>query len=192
MYAIPWIITFFSTKMDKPELVLSLWNKVAQQPQLVGSAYMIFFAVALLVEHEASIIEQDPASLPVVLSSLRVKEQGDLDRLFMRVTKLLDDTPYSFTQLPELRMLMTKTSEDNLTKIWKALERLHTIPMLPAEMFFYCFPDECGCANPRCANSLTFKNSSRGNYLSPESTSICPDLSHLDDGSPVFKLSDLG
>jgi len=28
MYAIPWIITFFSTKMDTPELILDLWNKV--------------------------------------------------------------------------------------------------------------------------------------------------------------------
>jgi hypothetical protein len=32
MYSIPWIITFFSTKMDSPELALELWSKVAEQP----------------------------------------------------------------------------------------------------------------------------------------------------------------
>ena len=34
MYAIPWIITYFSTKMDSPELVLQLWNNVAGQDPL--------------------------------------------------------------------------------------------------------------------------------------------------------------
>jgi len=154
---------------------------------------MIFFATALLVEHEAIIIESDPASLPVVLASLRVKERNELDRLFTQVTRLQDKTPFSFTQLPELQMLMTRTSQENLTKIWKSLELLHTIPMLPAELFFYEFPDECNCANPTCANSLTYKKSAKGNYLSPASTSICPELAPYtqSDSSPIFKLANL-
>jgi hypothetical protein len=50
MYAIPWIITYFSTKMDSPELVLQLWNTVAGQEALQDVSYIFFFAVALLVD----------------------------------------------------------------------------------------------------------------------------------------------
>lgn len=71
---------------------------------------------------------------------------------------------------------MSRTSHENLVKIWKSLESLSTLPLLPAELFFYCFPEECDCANPTCANSLTHKKSATGNYLPPQTTSICPDL----------------
>lgn len=52
MYAIPWIITYFSTKMDSPELVLQLWNKVAEQPPLHDISYIFFFAVAIMIENQ--------------------------------------------------------------------------------------------------------------------------------------------
>lgn len=176
MYAIPWIITYFSTKFDTPELVLELWNKVAEQPSGVDVAYIFFFAVALLMDGEQTILDAEYASLPVVMASLRVREQRDLTRLFERARKLIDNTPFSFVQLPELQMIMSKTAHENLVKIWKSLELLTTLPLLPAELFFYCFPEECDCSNPTCANSLTYKKSATGNYLPPSSTSICPDL----------------
>ena len=96
MYAIPWIITYFSTKFDSPELVLELWNKVAEQPSGIDVAYIFFFAVALLIDGEQTILDAEYASLPVVMASLRVREQRDLNRLFERARKLIDNTPFSF------------------------------------------------------------------------------------------------
>lgn len=74
MYAIPWIITYFSTKMDCPELVLTLWNIVAGQEPPHDVSYIFFFAVAMVIDSQEEIMQVDEVSLPVVMAGLRIND----------------------------------------------------------------------------------------------------------------------
>jgi len=100
MYAIPWFITYFSTKMDTPELVLQFWNKVASQKY--DQTYIFFFALALVLSNEQKIKSCDMAALPSLMASLRIRDEAELNMVFKMVEQLEENTPYSFIQLPEL------------------------------------------------------------------------------------------
>ena len=110
------------------------------------------------------------------MASLRIKDQKSLQTLFQRVEILQENTPFSFSQLPELQLIVHEASHDDLVKVWKSLESLDCLPLLPTELFYYCFPDECECSNPKCLQSLTYKKSLAGNFLPTECTSVCQEL----------------
>lgn len=57
MYAIPWFITFFASRMESPELVLNFWERlnVRESNKQPDVAFIFFFAVALVTHNKALI-----------------------------------------------------------------------------------------------------------------------------------------
>ena len=163
MYAIPWFITYFSSKLDTAELVIELWDRIAQKNGDV--TFIFFFAVALVVENEMRIMSVDSASLPEVMTSLRITSLSDLDKVMQVADELDENTPYSFKQIPEIQGLCTKQTSASLKIIMQSLERLTCMPVLPAELFFYAFPGEIECPNPECSNSLTWRRAQSGDFV---------------------------
>ena len=173
MYAIPWFITYFSSKLDTADLVIELWDRIAQKNGDV--TFIFFFAVALVLENEMRIMSVDSASLPEVMTSLRVSSLPELDQVMRTADDLEDNTPYSFKQIPEIQGLFTKQSSASLKSIMVSLECLTCMPILPAELFFYSFPGEIECPNPECANSLTWKRTQSGDIGPLVSSSVHAD-----------------
>ena len=106
MYAIPWFITYFSSKLDTAELVIELWDRIAQKNGDV--IFIFFFAVALVLENEGRIRGADSASLPEIMTSLRIASLAELDRVMQAADDLEENTPFSFRQIPEIQRLFTK------------------------------------------------------------------------------------
>ena len=173
MYAIPWFITYFSSKIDTAELVLEFWDRLAQKNG--DFTFIFFFAVALVLNNEMRIMSVDSASLPEVMTTMRIASIADLDRVMLVAEGLDDNTPYSFKQIPEIQKLSTKQSSASLKSIMQSLERLTCMPVLPAELFFYAFPGEIECPNPECSNSLTWRRALSGDILSLITNSVHTD-----------------
>ena len=146
MYAIPWFITYFSSKLETADLVIELWDRIAQKN---GDVMLIFFfAVALVLVNESSIKNADSASLPEVMTSLRISSLSELDKVMQIADELEESTPFSFKQIPEIQRLFTKQPSASLKSIMMSLECLTCMPILPAELFFFAFPGEIECPNP--------------------------------------------
>ena len=103
MYAIPWFITYFSSKIDTAELVIEFWDRLAQKNG--DFTFIFFFAVALVLNNEMRIMSVDSASLPEVMTTMRISSMADLDRVIQVAETLDDNTPYSFKQIPEIQKL---------------------------------------------------------------------------------------
>ena len=106
MYAIPWFITYFSSKLDTADLVIELWDRIAQKNGDV--TFIFFFAVALVLENEMRIMSVDSASLPEIMTSLRISSFAELDKVVQAADDLEESTPFSFKQIPEIQKLFTK------------------------------------------------------------------------------------
>ena len=100
MYAIPWFITYFSSKIDTAELVIEFWDRIAQRNG--DFTFVFFFAIALVLNNEMRIMSVDSASLPEVMTTMRISSMADLDKVFQVAEALDDNTPYSFKQIPEI------------------------------------------------------------------------------------------
>lgn len=77
MFAIPWFLTLFATKIETNEIVLKFWERISDP---TTSETMIFFiAVALILRHKAQIMQAQEALLPELMSSLSFKSMQDVD-----------------------------------------------------------------------------------------------------------------
>ena len=70
MYSIPWFITYFASRVGSAEIILELWDRMAQANQTPNNqssgqsaagdpTFIFFFAVALIVHNRARILKSD-------------------------------------------------------------------------------------------------------------------------------------
>jgi hypothetical protein len=75
-----------------------------------------------------------------------------------RAISLRDNTPYSFKELEDLKLIFSNDflslSKETLIAQLEKIENLPCLPMMPEELFFYSYPDILSCSNPQCKNSL--------------------------------------
>jgi len=157
MYAVPWFLTYFAKVILQPELILTFWDEVARRRDV---AQTFFFAVALVVYHEKIINEAQDFQLPEVMTSFKIESSQELKVILEIASTIEQATPLSFRRLSELNIIFKKeTVPQMLQEQCLRLENYSCLPVLPAELFFYSYPELIECADPICSLSYEGLNS---------------------------------
>ena len=90
--------------------------------------------------------------MPSVITQLTVGTEEDLNIVWGLTLQIKETTPYSFRELPDLKMIFSynfyQQPKEILLKSLELIENMPCLPILPEELFFYSYPEILSCSNP--------------------------------------------
>jgi hypothetical protein len=85
LYAIPWFVTYLSTKIVKVELTLEFWELVVRKND---PTFIFYFLTSFIVRNTKKIKNPDVAKLPETMTSLRILNQKELEMIWSQALEL--------------------------------------------------------------------------------------------------------
>lgn len=79
LYAIPWFVTYLSTKIVKVELTLEFWELVVRKND---PTFIFHFLTSFIIRNTKKIKSPDVAKLPETMTSLRIQNQKELELIW--------------------------------------------------------------------------------------------------------------
>jgi hypothetical protein len=79
LYAIPWFVTYLSTKIVKVELTLEFWELVVRKND---PTFIFYFLTSFILRNTKKIKNPDVAKLPETMTSLRILNQKELELIW--------------------------------------------------------------------------------------------------------------
>ena len=76
MYAIPWFVTYLSTKIASVDLVLEFWELTVRKND---PSFIFYFLTSFIIKNKKKIKSADIAKLPETMTSLRILSQKELE-----------------------------------------------------------------------------------------------------------------
>ena len=79
LYAIPWFVTYLSTKIVQVELILEFWELVVKKND---PTFIFYFLTSFVLRNAKKIKSADVAKLPETMTSLRIINQKELESIW--------------------------------------------------------------------------------------------------------------
>ena len=149
MFAINWIITLFSSKLDL-NLTYYLWNKlIIENDQL----FIYFFLVSFLIVNGEKILSAKEKYLSKIISRLTITNIDEIDFIFNIALDLRKETPYSFRILSN-KLEIYNFNSKNLENAYEKYKpnSLIAMPIFPTEIYYICYNDIVKCPDELCKN----------------------------------------
>ena len=99
LYAIPWFVTYLSTKITSVELVLEFWELTVRKND---PTFIFYFLTSFLIKNRKKITSADLAKLPETMTSLKITSQKDLESIWQHALELEANSPHSIKCLNEV------------------------------------------------------------------------------------------
>lgn len=140
-----------ANKFTSVELVLDFWEAVVARND---PRFLFFFLVSHVINNREKIFDQDIAILPETMTQLKISSAKELDILFSRADSIKEQTPKSFSHLPELSVIFVR-NHPGLRQACSSVEQLLCLPLLPDEVLYYAYHGEIDCSDPTCIWSVS-------------------------------------
>ena len=85
LYAIPWFVTYLSTKIGHVELILEFWELVVKKND---PTFIFYFLTSFVLRNAKKIKSADVAKLPETMTSLRILNQKELESIWQQALEL--------------------------------------------------------------------------------------------------------
>ena len=158
MYATNWVMNYGFGKL-KLDIFYSLWDHIIT---INDPLFLHFYFVAMIINQRELIINCEKNILPILMTSLTITSNEELNIVIEKAKELRHQTPFSFRILAnELGFLITKNK--NVKEPFEKYKPLSlpAMPIFPLEVLYITNHSEVECPDEQCKTAKTLRNNNK-------------------------------
>ncbi|CAG9311717.1 TBC1D23_4 [Blepharisma stoltei] len=136
LYATPWFITLFASKIADVEVLYELWEKYMNENDKL---FFLFVALALMIKSRNSILRSDPSLVCQHLTELTFKNLEVIEYVLELSKNLKKNLPYS------LYISLYKPSNLSIDAFIAQQYSKFCLKLSPRELILKCYPLSSAC-----------------------------------------------
>ena len=147
LFATPWFLTLFASKITDLEIVYELWDTYLEVHDEFHSCYL---GVAFIEYFRDSLVSKHSSEIPQALSQLTLSSLEELTKVLDLAKRLKQSTPTS------IEIYLNSFNIFNLSEVDAAitqLEKMFCLSISPREVILRCYPTltYCTCSGQTCS-----------------------------------------
>lgn len=146
LFATPWFITLFASKINNMKVLYSLWEAIMEENDPI---FVCLVGIAFLQYHINEIFNLDNSMIPQVISQLHMDDSEELKSILVKAREMKANMPYSiYIRLNSLNFY----DLDSVDDIIDTLEKQCCLSIHPREIIQRTFPEFkfCKCSAGAC------------------------------------------
>ena len=146
LFATPWFLTHFASKISDMEIVFELWDTYLEAHDELHSCYL---GLAFIEYFRDSLISKHSSEIPQALSQLTIASMEELTAVLALSRRLKQSTPASVEiYLSDFNIFDLSAVDAAISK----LEKLFCLSISPREVIQRCYPSltYCTCSGQTC------------------------------------------
>lgn len=146
LFATPWFLTHFASKISDLEIVFELWDTYLEAHDELHSCYL---GLAFIEYFRDSLISKHSSEIPQALSQLTIASMEELTAVLALSRRLKQSTPASIEiYLSDFNIFDLSTVDEAISQ----LEKLFCLSISPREVIQRCYPTltYCTCSGQTC------------------------------------------
>ena len=152
IYATNWLVTYISGKITLNNFY-HLWDRMIN---IEDPLFIQFMLLAIIKDKRELILNCDSNLLAIMMTSLSIRTEKELDKIIEIAYELREQTPYSFRLLADKIGFLKKKYADIRKNYEKYQpELLPAMPIFPSEVLYITYKPQIFCIDPNCKNYAT-------------------------------------